>query len=379
MKKIGSILASIGISFSLATSVFAATTFTDIGNSYAKMEIQALANEGIINGYSDNTFKPTREITREEFAKMLCLALDLKEDAASSSKFTDVSSWARGYVGALVKWGITKGKTETSFGAKDKLTREQMATFFIRAMGIEDQVKLLYSLGNVFSSSFKDEAQIDYYAKANVALSQTIGFIKGDGQNFYPDRNADRQAVARLIYELVFNFYSKYAPQWLELSVWDAEDVTYNEDGSYTVTFANTDGMNSSTKTFAKEEIMGEYFNVYLKYKNFLNAGYTMDQWMELSENGKSISIEIIYAWQYKYSGVTVHPDYRFVFPSAKEYGEIDHSYDPIANQTVMLNGKDKLYAAINAFFANPENTKAVLDEDTLISIGYECGVLVEK
>lgn len=375
-KKVSSIFAAIGLSFALATSVFAAPAFTDIGGSYAKTEIQALANAGIINGYQDNTFKPTQEITREEFAKMLCLAMDLKESPADCNKFTDVSSWARGYVGALVKWGITKGKTETSFGAKDKLTREQMATFFVRAMGIEEEVQLLYHIGS-FESTFNDEAQIDSYAKANVALSQTIGFIKGDGKNFNPDRNADRQAVARLIYELVFNFDSTYAPKWIKLSSSQIEDVIYNKNGSYTITFVNSAGLNSSKKTVTKEEIMGEHVNVYLRYIEFLNGCYTKEDWMDLYKK-ESIIIGMIYTWQFEYSGVTVHPDYRFILPSAMEYGEVDQSYDPVANNEAITKGIEKMKAAINAFFAKPENANAILDEDTLISIGYECGVLVK-
>lgn len=360
-------IASIGLSLALATSVFAAPAFTDIGGSYAKTEIQALANEGIINGYKDNTFKPTQEITREEFAKLLCKAIGLKENAEASKQFTDVSDWARPYVGALYKEGITTGIGDTTFGAKNKLTREQMATFFIRAMNIESKAKQLYRMG-ILKSNFNDEAQIDEYAKANVAFAQTIGFIKGDGKNFYPDRNADRQAVARLIYELMFNFDSTYAPQWIELSISQIEDVIYNQNGSYTVTFVNMGGLNSSKKTLAKNVLLGDFFHIYLKYIDFVNACYTMEQWKELYKL-ESAMLGIIYAWQGEYSGLTVHPEYCFVL------GDSD---DPVANNNAMVKGINKMVDGINQFYADPENSDRILDENTLISIGYECGILVE-
>ncbi|WP_054672587.1 S-layer homology domain-containing protein [Calditerricola satsumensis] len=52
------------------TPAFAAN-LSDIEKSYARAEIQALVEAGIISGYPDGTFKPTAKITRAEFAKVL--------------------------------------------------------------------------------------------------------------------------------------------------------------------------------------------------------------------------------------------------------------------------------------------------------------------
>lgn len=38
----------------------------------------------------------------------------------------------------------------------------------------------------------------------------------------------------------------------------------------------------------------------------------------------------------------------------------------------------NKMAEGINQFYADPENSNRILDESTLISIGYECDVLVE-
>lgn len=178
MKKRTSFIAAIGLSFALTTSSFAAM-FNDIGNSYAKNEIMALSNTGVINGYPDGTFKPTKGITRDEFAKLICVALDLPQYPKGAEKFTDVENWARGYVGTLIKTGTLKGYNDTKFGGKDILSREQMATIFVRLLFVETLASEAYEEGDI-PCNFADQAQIDNYAKAHVALAQHIGLIKGD-------------------------------------------------------------------------------------------------------------------------------------------------------------------------------------------------------
>ena len=203
MKKKGSFLAAIGLSLALTTSVFAAVPFTDIDGSYAKAEITALQEAGVLDGYGDNTFKPTKNITRDEFAKMICVGLELPEFPQGAAQFTDVEDWARGYVGTLVAVDVLEGYSDTKFGGKDNLTRQQMATIFARIMG-KELATFAYEEGDI-GCNFADNAQIDDYAKASVAYTQTLGFIKGDGTNFYPDAKAERQAVARLMYEYLLN------------------------------------------------------------------------------------------------------------------------------------------------------------------------------
>lgn len=204
-KKIYSTLLSVAIATSLIVpslnQVSAANlVLSDISQSYAYKEISTLVDAGIINGNGDGTFRPKAEMTRQEFAVVLAKLLKLQPNTAASAKFTDVSDWARPYVGALYDKGITSGIGSNTFGAKDSISREQLAVFFIRAMGYEDVAKQ-----SNLNISFADGDKVAEYAKNSVALASKIGFIKGDGSNFSPKANADRQAVARLAYEMYTN------------------------------------------------------------------------------------------------------------------------------------------------------------------------------
>lgn len=59
---------------------YAANTFKDIEKSYAKKEIEELAEKGIIGGMGDEMFKPYDTVTRAQLAKILAYLLGLEED-----------------------------------------------------------------------------------------------------------------------------------------------------------------------------------------------------------------------------------------------------------------------------------------------------------
>lgn len=196
---------NLSVSAEVATSK---TSFTDIDHSYAKTEITKLVEQGILTGFSDGTFKPSDSVTRAQLAKIMVGALKLQPDTSEASQFKDVKEdqWYAGYVGALVKSGIAQGTSKDSFSPNKNVTREELAVFFVRAFGWNQQ--------DVTSQTSKpqlfDLDQVSNWAKDSVALAYQSGFIKGlvqkDGTvKFNPSGIADRQALARLAYEFVMN------------------------------------------------------------------------------------------------------------------------------------------------------------------------------
>ncbi|MEW6496314.1 MAG: S-layer homology domain-containing protein, partial [Cyanobacteriota bacterium] len=53
-----------------------AANFVDIQSHWARPFIEALAEENLINGYSDRTFRPDQPVTRAQFAAMIQQAFD---------------------------------------------------------------------------------------------------------------------------------------------------------------------------------------------------------------------------------------------------------------------------------------------------------------
>ena len=184
-----------------------AITFPDITDSYAKTEIMSLAERGVVSGYPDGTFRPKGLATRAEFASMLVRCKGMEQDRYAASKFNDIpmDAWHAGYVGALVKDGVTSGTSETTFSPDKYITREQIVVMLIRAMDLEDEAKSL-----MLDSSFTDTDQISPYARDYMGLAAKTGYVKGihnvDGSfSFKPLENVERQALCLLLYEACHN------------------------------------------------------------------------------------------------------------------------------------------------------------------------------
>lgn len=64
-------LAAAALIASSVTAYANGITFSDIEYSFAKKDIQALSDRGIINGYDNGTFQPKNNITREEAAAII--------------------------------------------------------------------------------------------------------------------------------------------------------------------------------------------------------------------------------------------------------------------------------------------------------------------
>ncbi|MFC4402897.1 S-layer homology domain-containing protein [Gracilibacillus xinjiangensis] len=118
----------------------AAASLTDVTpNDYAADEIIALVEAGVITGYEDGSFKPGNQVTRAEASVMLSKILELDVDSAADAGFSDVDSdaWYAKYVNALANEGIIKGFTDGTFDPSGTLTRAEFAVMVVKAYDIE--------------------------------------------------------------------------------------------------------------------------------------------------------------------------------------------------------------------------------------------------
>ena len=105
---------------------------------WAYEDIEFLSELGILNGFPDGHFEPHRTLTRAEGAKIIAMALDLKLEGEKAN-YTDVSDsyWAKEYIDALTKKGIMIGYTDNSFRPGKQMTRAELALTLYRAFEIE--------------------------------------------------------------------------------------------------------------------------------------------------------------------------------------------------------------------------------------------------
>jgi hypothetical protein len=108
--------------------------FTDDAGSAHQGDINALAAAGVTRGCDTARYCPTLSVTREQMASFLVRALELPQVA--TDYFTDdAGSTHQGDINALAAAGITTGCSPTTFCGGDPVSREQMAAFLERAFG----------------------------------------------------------------------------------------------------------------------------------------------------------------------------------------------------------------------------------------------------
>jgi polyhydroxybutyrate depolymerase len=108
--------------------------FTDDDASVFQSDIEWLAAVGVTTGCGPGLFCPDDVVTRGQMAAFLVRALDLPP--AAGAPFTDTGGVFSDDITRLAAAGITSGCSPTRFCPDDVVTRAQMASFLVRALGL---------------------------------------------------------------------------------------------------------------------------------------------------------------------------------------------------------------------------------------------------
>jgi hypothetical protein len=169
-------------------------SFADISGHWAKLDVELLANKLVIDGVTSTTFEPERSITRAEFAALVVRALGLPTNTAGNT-FSDVqaSAWYAGVVNAAVKAGIINGYEDNTFRPDRQINREELSAMVVRALkfaGVESDLSPAKQAQVL--ATFKDSDQLTW-GKSEVAMAIDAGIING----MTPDSLAPRDDATR--------------------------------------------------------------------------------------------------------------------------------------------------------------------------------------
>lgn len=112
--------------------VKAENTFSDLDQNFYTDSVLKANQAGIMRG-SDGAVRPKDNITREEASVLICQAFGIDPIETATSKFNDsdkVSTWAAGYVNALLQKGYISGKGDNNFDPQGNITRGEAVTMF---------------------------------------------------------------------------------------------------------------------------------------------------------------------------------------------------------------------------------------------------------
>ena len=191
MKNLKKILALV-LAFACAFTMFAGAAFTDQADIKVEDEVvDTLIELGVINGYTDGSFKPNDTVTRAEMAKMIYVLRTGNSDASAynndKTSFTDVNGhWAAGFIKYCQSVGIIAGQSATKFAPDQTVTAQEAAKMLLVTLGYDAQKAGLVG--------------INWASKTN-ALADENGLLDDVNTSFTGP--CPRQYAAQLIYNAI--------------------------------------------------------------------------------------------------------------------------------------------------------------------------------
>ena len=172
--------------------MFAGAAFTDQADIKVDSDVvDTLVSLGVVNGYTDGSFKPNDTVTRAEMAKMIYVLRTGNSDASAynndKTTFTDVNGhWAAGYIKYCQSLGIIAGVSATQFKPDANVTAQEAAKM------------LLVTLG--YNADKAGLVGINWASKTN-ALADENGLLEDVNTSF--TAACPRQYAAQLIYNAI--------------------------------------------------------------------------------------------------------------------------------------------------------------------------------
>jgi hypothetical protein len=176
-----------------------ADTYTDVPkNAWFRRQIELLSHEGVLSGVGNGRFEPDRAVTREEFAKMMGVTLNVTTASGEGNPFVDVPSagWATPWIAELANRGLISGETRNGqryFRPGDTISRAEAVSIIGRQQGITAEY------AGEYVPPLSDFASVPDWAKPHVAVLQYAGWVNGSNGKFNPNNTLTRAEAATLL------------------------------------------------------------------------------------------------------------------------------------------------------------------------------------
>ena len=190
-KKVLALVLAIATLLSFATVASAKTAdFADAKDVKNTEAVDVLSYIKVLEGYpADNTFKPAKNITREEAAKIIAIfankSTDISSLYTSANPFADMKGrWGESYVAYGYRAGIIAGKNATSFVPKANVKGTEFLKMVLVVLGYDQNKE-----GLVGSS----------WAVNTLELAKAKKLLAGLGKDFNANAALTRDQAAQIM------------------------------------------------------------------------------------------------------------------------------------------------------------------------------------
>lgn len=187
-------------SLSLFVGAEKVSPFKDVklGKWYSDAVINVYEN-GLMEGKGAGTFAPFENMTRAQLVTILARLADADITGCASGltfKDTKKTSWYSDAIGWAVSEGLVTGYTDNTFKPDDSVLRQELATLFARFLEYSS-ISLPESDNK---TAFTDATSIPKWASVAIEKMRITGIVTGDDAGrFNPAQSATRAEIAMIL------------------------------------------------------------------------------------------------------------------------------------------------------------------------------------
>ncbi len=169
--------------------------FSDIPASSPDYEaINFLQENGILQGYSDGTFRPDQSVNRAEFLKIILEGSQIPATSEKTLPFTDINqnAWYTSYIHTAYDLGVIEGYEDGSFRPNQTINKAET----LKILGkVQNWPVKSFITVQPFDDVYKTAWFTPYidYAKSQNYLTET-------GPLFFPENLMTRAGISSIIY-----------------------------------------------------------------------------------------------------------------------------------------------------------------------------------
>ena len=169
--------------------------FSDVSaDKWYNNAVSTLSNMGVIGGYADGTFRPDAPISRAEFAK-IAVSFTQNNGSAVYNYFTDVKTtdWFAPYVTAAKDAGLIEGYSDGSFKPESKITRAEACAIVNRTLGRKPSKAHMKISGRI---DWPDVQTTDWFYEAIMEATNSHTYQMGKRVETWNDKLPQRDWAA---------------------------------------------------------------------------------------------------------------------------------------------------------------------------------------
>ncbi len=271
------------------------SAFSDvpIGKWYG-VPVNSLAKAGVIEGYSDGTFRPSKEITRAEFVKLVVSCFPIKTGEVN---FTDVAKhWAYEYIVSASVSGWIDGYDGNVFLPNRSLKRCEAVKIMNIALGRtgsgfaasadQSNPKFPDVPGNFWAFEHIEEAA----ERPKPTLGKYVRVTASGGLNLREGPGTEYQSIAVLSMGTVLTVLGTDHAPWIQVKTGDDLQGYVHQD--YVAVY--TPGSASSVSLSTYSASVNQYKTLYLT--GSVSPASTAMQWKSSNTDVATVSKGFVYA-----------------------------------------------------------------------------------